>query len=316
MTPKVSILIPVFNRENFIAQCIHSALDQTYTDFEVIIVDNCSTDDTWKICKHFQSIDSRVRIFRNEFNVGPVRNWLRCLEEAKGIYGKFLFSDDIIFNTFLSKTVPILENSDVGFVSVAAYIGTDIKNAEIHYSMADDVTIFNASKYLNILSLGNVEVPVSPGAAIFRISDVRRNLHSEIPTYNAHDFKKNGAGPDVLIFALAATCYKKIVMLAEPLVFFRAHEGSFTIENTNDSVVEGYRLALAWFFKNYSSTVNWANWNARIWLGNSKKYRRIENPISLLRKYSGNGNLYELIFLLAATIRIIKNRVAASIKVW
>ena len=95
-SPKVSILIPVYNREAFIAACVQSALEQTFTDFEIIIVDNASTDTTWKICQQIAEQDKRIRIFRNERNIGPVRNWRRCIEEARGVYGKILWSDDLI----------------------------------------------------------------------------------------------------------------------------------------------------------------------------------------------------------------------------
>jgi len=75
--PKVSILIPVFNRKDYIAECIQSALDQTFTDFEVVVVDNASEDGTWEICQQFAANDQRVRIFQNDTNIGPVRNWRR-----------------------------------------------------------------------------------------------------------------------------------------------------------------------------------------------------------------------------------------------
>ena len=79
-SPRVSILIPVYNREALIGECIQSALFQTFTDFEVIIVDNASTDNTWGICQRFAEQDKRVRVFRNEKNIGPVRNWRRCVD--------------------------------------------------------------------------------------------------------------------------------------------------------------------------------------------------------------------------------------------
>ena len=98
--PTVSILIPVFNREEFLPDCIQSALSQKYTDFEIIVVDNASNDRSWEIAKDFALNDSRVRVFRNDVNVGPVRNWQRCLDEATGEYAKFLFSDDLMLPDF------------------------------------------------------------------------------------------------------------------------------------------------------------------------------------------------------------------------
>src|SRR2546427_6401542 len=104
--PLVSILIPVYNRKQLVGPCIQSALDQTVREFEVVIVDNASTDGTWQVCEAFAAKDKRVRVIRDPLNVGPVRNWQRCMQEAGGLYGKILFSDDLIEPTFLERTLP------------------------------------------------------------------------------------------------------------------------------------------------------------------------------------------------------------------
>ena len=73
-SPAISVLIPLYNAEKFIAQAIESVLNQTYTDFELIIVDNCSTDRSVEIARNYES-DKRVKIFENDENIGAVRNW-------------------------------------------------------------------------------------------------------------------------------------------------------------------------------------------------------------------------------------------------
>ena len=135
--PKVSILIPVFNRKEYIAECIQSALDQTYTAFEVVVVDNASEDGTWEICQQFAAVDSRVRIFRNESNIGPVRNWIRCAQEAKGALSKILFSDDCLESNCLSEMVSKLADSKIALVYCAARIGKSRDESIIAYSQAD-----------------------------------------------------------------------------------------------------------------------------------------------------------------------------------
>src|SRR5579872_5687154 len=94
--PLVSIIVPVYNRRRLLAECLESALDQTWRDMEVVVVDNASTDGTWDVCRAFARADSRVRIFRNPENIGPVRNWQRCFREAEGRFGKLLFSEDVL----------------------------------------------------------------------------------------------------------------------------------------------------------------------------------------------------------------------------
>ncbi len=93
-SPKVSVCIPVYNREDFIAEAIESVLQQTFTDFELIITDNCSTDNTPEVIKSYAAKDNRVKYFKNESNLGVCSNGNRGILLSKGEYIKFLFSDD------------------------------------------------------------------------------------------------------------------------------------------------------------------------------------------------------------------------------
>ena len=132
----VSILIPVYNREEFIGECIESALVQTFASIEIVVVDNASTDKTWEICQQFAAKDHRVRVFQNDINIGPVRNWLACVMQARGEYTKILWSDDLIHPDFLEKMLPYLEDPCVGFVYSSAYIfGTvsQLRNWPVSY---------------------------------------------------------------------------------------------------------------------------------------------------------------------------------------
>lgn len=303
--PKISILIPVFNREKLISDSILSALNQNFEDFEIIVVDNASDDGTWDICQAFASQYPRVHVFRNETNIGPVRNWMRCIEEARGEYGKFLFSDDLMLPSFLSKTVPLIMNPKVAFVTTAAYIGQNIEHGHLNYANISLSETVSSVDYFKRLARGFPAVPYSPGAALFRMSDLRSNLLLNIPSPTSHDFNCNGAGPDVLIFALTAKKYDTVIMINEPLVFFRAHPGSFTIENSKNSVTEGYFLALAWFFREYSTPKNWAAWASKIWLIKFKKARAIINPFNISRVYSGSGSSKEVLQMICEASRFI-----------
>lgn len=301
--PRVSILVPVYNRENFLAECVQSALAQTFSDLEVIVVDNASVDGTWGVCQSLAATDSRVHIFRNDTNVGPVRNWLRCVEEASGDYVKFLFSDDLMFPEFLKETVSRLDDNSVAFVSTAAVIGEELERGEITYASHDNETL-SSKTYFGRLAHGCPPVPVSPGAGIFRIADVRKNLLLNMPGVE-HDFTRNGAGPDVLLYALTAKEYDSVVMLNRPLVFFRAHAGSFSVVNEENSVTEGYRIALGWFFKKHSTLKNWAFWLAKIWMVKSKNSRAVLNPIGIAKRYSGSGDFSEVTTVIVAAFQLV-----------
>ena len=122
--PLVSILIPVYNREKYIGEAIESAINQTYKNIEVIIVDNCSTDNTWKILQDYQCKDKRIHIFQNEKNLGPVYNWIECFKGAKGVYSKILWSDDWMSLDFVENALSAF-NEDISFVISAQQIITN-----------------------------------------------------------------------------------------------------------------------------------------------------------------------------------------------
>jgi glycosyltransferase involved in cell wall biosynthesis len=110
-SPKVSIGLPVYNGENYIAEAIQLILAQTYTDFELIISDNASTDNTAEICAYFIAIDSRIHYFRNSENLGAGRNYDICFHKSRGEYFKWAAHDDMIRDDFLIETVTLLDNN-------------------------------------------------------------------------------------------------------------------------------------------------------------------------------------------------------------
>ena len=107
--PMVSVGLPVFNGENYLAEAVESILAQTFTDFELIICDNASTDRTEEIARGFAAADDRVRYHRNESNIGGSRNQTLTLELSRGRYIRFAAHDDRIAPTFLEECVELLE---------------------------------------------------------------------------------------------------------------------------------------------------------------------------------------------------------------
>jgi glycosyltransferase involved in cell wall biosynthesis len=108
-SPKVSIGIPVRNGGAFFADCLDSVSAQTFGDFEVIISDNASTDDTGEIARSFAERDHRFRYVRFELNQGAAANWNRVVELATGAYFKWLAADDLIAPTYLERCVAVLD---------------------------------------------------------------------------------------------------------------------------------------------------------------------------------------------------------------
>lgn len=107
--PLVSVGMPVYNGENYIAEAIDSVLKQTFHDFELIICDNASTDRTGEICELYAARDPRVRYHRNAKNLGAGPNYDRCFELSRGRYFKWAAHDDLLAPDFLEKAMFDLE---------------------------------------------------------------------------------------------------------------------------------------------------------------------------------------------------------------
>lgn len=108
-SPKVGIGLPVYNGENFLREAIESILEQSYSDFELVITDNASTDGTEEICRAYMARDSRVAYHRHPENLGASRNYTSCFEMSRGEYFKWAAHDDVCLPNFLKRCVEALD---------------------------------------------------------------------------------------------------------------------------------------------------------------------------------------------------------------
>jgi glycosyltransferase involved in cell wall biosynthesis len=118
--PRVSVCIPSYNAARFIGETIQSVLDSTYRDLEVIVNDDASTDDTQRIVKAYCDADAHVRLYWNDCNVGPVRNWNRVIQRASGEFVGLLNHDDLYGPFWLVRAVHVLDkHPHIGWVMSA-----------------------------------------------------------------------------------------------------------------------------------------------------------------------------------------------------
>lgn len=104
---RVSVCIPVFNGEQFLGATIASVLEQTHEDFELVVVDNDSQDKTLEIVHSFD--DERIRLVRNDANIGAEGNWNRAADEARCEYVKVLCHDDVLYPKCLEQQIAVLD---------------------------------------------------------------------------------------------------------------------------------------------------------------------------------------------------------------
>jgi glycosyltransferase involved in cell wall biosynthesis len=114
--PIVSVLMTAYNREKYIAQAIESVLASTLKDFELIIVDDGSKDDTVSIARKYEAADDRIKVYINKQNLGDYNNRNKAAEYATGKYIKYLDSDDIMYSHCLEVMVTAMEEfPEAGF---------------------------------------------------------------------------------------------------------------------------------------------------------------------------------------------------------
>lgn len=116
MKPKVSVIMPAYNAEKYIKEAVESVLNQTYKNLELLIIDDCSKDRTFELMKCIAQKDSRIRIFRNEENLGVADTRNRGFELADGEYAALIDSDDIWRREKLEKQIAVIEEKKADLV--------------------------------------------------------------------------------------------------------------------------------------------------------------------------------------------------------
>lgn len=149
----ITVGLPVYNREKYLRASLDSLLSQTFTDFELVICDNASTDGTEAICRDYAARDPRIRYHRNAVNVGANRNFNRVFELARGKYLKWSTSDDYWAPQTLERLYPVMEN-DASIVlcypktMICDADGTPREPYEDNLHLMEDDP---ASRFLNLL---------------------------------------------------------------------------------------------------------------------------------------------------------------------
>lgn len=154
MNPKISIIVPVYKVEQYLPKCIDSILAQTYHNWELLLVDDGSPDNSGHICDEYAQKDERIRVFHKENGgVSSARNL--GLDNAEGDYVMFVDSDDWISNECLCKTVNRLNSADVlqfGFTRCEQEINKPNGNNEVTLSVDD----FLSTRVINVCVGGNL----------------------------------------------------------------------------------------------------------------------------------------------------------------
>ncbi|MGA3007324.1 MAG: glycosyltransferase family 2 protein, partial [Opitutaceae bacterium] len=126
----LSVLIPTFNYGRYLPEAIDSVLRQDFTDFEIFISDDASTDDSADVIRRYAALDPRIRVQLHSANLGMAANWNGCLREARGDYVKFLFGDDCLASRHtLGRMVGLLQAQPTATMAATARFVLDDASA-------------------------------------------------------------------------------------------------------------------------------------------------------------------------------------------
>lgn len=124
--PVCSIILPVYNSQKYLNRTANSVLQQTMPDFELIAIDDCSTDRSLKMLQQWAEKDKRIQVFQNETNQGVANTRNRGIQLAKGKYIAFLDSDDSWHNEKLMRQIAMMEQKNCDFTCTAYYMVNDV----------------------------------------------------------------------------------------------------------------------------------------------------------------------------------------------
>jgi glycosyltransferase involved in cell wall biosynthesis len=216
MVPKVTFVVPCYNLANLLPECVNSILCQTFTDFEVLVMDDCSPDNTPEVARSFG--DSRVRHVRNETNIRHLANYNKGIGMARGEYVWLISADDRLRRSYvLERYVRLMDDHpEVGYVYcpvIALQNGQEGEVLPWAYGGAHD-RIFRGKDFLvDLLPANRISAP----SAMARTACYRRE---DFPL----DLPYAGDWYLWCLFALS----QDVAYLAEPMVCYRLHEQSIT----------------------------------------------------------------------------------------
>lgn len=226
----VSVLMTAYNREKYIAMAIESVLNSTFSDFELIIVDDCSVDSTVEIAKEFEKQDSRIKVYVNEKNLGDYPNRNKAASYAMGRYIKYLDSDDILYPHCLDVMVSAMEK-----FPNAAFGLSSIGNEHCPYPICISPELsydqhFNGYGHFNR----------APGSAIIRRDVFKKMGGFVVPKY---------AGDTELWFRLAQQ--NDLVLFPVDLYWSRLHSNSESVYEKKEFKIEVFRMSLILDYLNH-----------------------------------------------------------------
>ncbi len=288
--PLVSICIPIYNGELYLRECLDSACSQDYLNVEIIIVDDQSTDNSIAIVNEYIQKDKRIKLFINEKNLGLVGNWNACINKSSGEWIKYLFQDDTLIPTCVSRMMQFATD-DISIISCDRIfifengVAEDIKD-EYKYKILSPGKIFGITKPALISSDKLCKMVIKyntanfigePNVLMFRKNLIDKFGYFDPLLYQICDFE----------YCLRVSCNVGLFYIPEVLTSFRVHLNSTTASNKKaniallDSVLLNYQFIHSTYYKQIQAQLSFLDllkmkfilklrlYEAQLWIKNS-----------------------------------------------
>jgi glycosyltransferase involved in cell wall biosynthesis len=224
---RISVGIPVYNCERFVAQSIEAILAQTFTDFELVVSDNASTDGTEQICREYAARDTRIRYFRQPTNIGGPANFRYVFGVGRGEYQKWTTADDYWAPTFLDRAVRVLDQhpdvvlcySKTQLIDIA---GQPLEIYEDNLHLIEDSGRARFLTLMRIIGLCHADLGLIRRSAMQRTRLMTNERHCDVH------------------FVAELALYGKFWLLPEPLFYRRKHVGSSSWDLNDETRQRNY----------------------------------------------------------------------------
>lgn len=225
MRKKIVVVVPVYNVEKYIKKCVNSLLNQNYSNYEIVLVDDGSTDESGKICDEYDCANYNVHAFhKKNGGLSDARNY--AIKKVSGDYIIFIDSDDYVENNLLEYMGEYINSEDVDIVVSPLYDEKENSSKYVKERFTDDFQVFDAEEALEKMNYQNL-FSTSACAKLIKM-----------------DLIKKFSFPNGMLYEDLATMFKivgeanRIVVLDKPLYHYVQHNGSIRFSKWSSKVYD------------------------------------------------------------------------------
>jgi glycosyltransferase involved in cell wall biosynthesis len=231
MAARVFVLMPTFNIEAYIPKAIESVMAQTYTDWELLILDDCSTDNTSTIVEPYLKKDARIKFLKNEHNLGMLANWNLGITFCQSPYFAKLDGDDYWHPEMIAKALNVLEQDEATVLVFSKYVNID-GSGRLLEGTTSELPDFAKGKSFSCIPLVQQGADKMLSYPVLRqgLSLLRSRVFEELGGFRYLLTKQTQASTDTE-FYFRVGCHYQIHCIDQVLYYYRVHEKSISALN-------------------------------------------------------------------------------------